>query len=110
MSSLTSKLALQVGLVAAAIAAFFVVLNLLSTGFRIFCLIVIVAAAAVSFPYGRGQTWWWFLVGGAAASVLGAIVAQPSTTLGGWLALLGGLAVIVGAIVGFPRERGEESQ
>jgi hypothetical protein len=104
---LTSKIALQVTLVAAAIAAIFVLLNLLSTGFRIFCLIVIVAAAVVSSRRGRGQTWWWILVGGAAASVLGAIVSQPSTTLGGWLALLGGLAVVIGAIIGFPREEGE---
>ena len=108
MSSLTSKVALQVALVAAAIAAIFVLLNLLSAGFRIFCLIVIVVAALIASPRGRGQTWWLILVAGAAASVLGAIVAQPSTTIGGWLALLGGLAVVIGAIIGFPREEAEE--
>jgi hypothetical protein len=31
-------------------------------------------------------------------------VAQPSATLGGLLALLGGFAVMIGAAVGFPRE------
>jgi|GraSoiStandDraft_4_1057263.scaffolds.fasta_scaffold978365_2 hypothetical protein len=106
MSSLTSRSALRIALVAAALAAIIVLLGAFSTGFRVFCLGVIVVGAFVSFPESRreGGGWWWFLAGGAAASVIGAIVAQPSATLGGWLALLGGLAVVIGATIGFPRE------
>jgi len=36
--------------------------------------------------------------------VLGAIVAQPAVTLGGWLALLGGMLVVGAAAMDFPWE------
>jgi hypothetical protein len=106
LAAVSTRNALRAALVGAAIGAVIVVLNLFATGFRVFCLVVIVIAALVALPEGRreGGTWWWLLAGGAAASVLGAILAQPSTTLGGWLALLGGLAVVIGATIGFPRE------
>jgi hypothetical protein len=109
MSSLTSRAALRTALVAAAIAALVVLLNAFSAGFRVLCLGVIVIATVLSFPESRREDggWWWFLAGGAAGSVIGAIVAQPSATLGGWMALLGGLVVIIGATVGFPREEEE---
>jgi hypothetical protein len=92
--------------VAAAIAALFVVLNLFSTGFRVFCLIVIAVAAVAGAPVRAqgGGGWWWLLAGGAALSILGAIVAQPVATLGGWMALIGGLLVMTAAAIGFPRE------
>ena len=97
---------MRIALTAAALAALVVVLDIFSTGFRIACLGVIVAATVLASPERSrsGGGWWWLLVSGAAASVLGAIVAQPSATLGGWLALLGGLAVMIGATIGFPRE------
>ena len=102
---MTSSRTLQAILVAAAIAAFIILLGLFAIWFRIFCLVVIGAAAVVTFPALRrdGGGWWWILGGGAAVSILAAIIAQPSTILGGWLALIGGLAVIIGALIGFPR-------
>jgi uncharacterized membrane protein YhaH (DUF805 family) len=96
--------------VAAAFAALFVVLGLFSSGFRVFCLVVIAAATVAAGPAratGEGG-WWWLLAGGAALSILGAIVAQPSATLGGLMALIGGLLVIGAAAIGFPREPAEE--
>jgi uncharacterized membrane protein HdeD (DUF308 family) len=103
---LTSDAALRIALVVAAIAAFIVVIGIFGTGFRIACLVLIALATLVSLPLrprdGRG--WWWILAGGAVASIAGAIIAQPSATLGGVIALLGGLAVIIGAAIGFPTE------
>ena len=108
-SSLTSNAALRVALVVAAIAAVIVIFNLFGTGFRVFCLIAIAAVTLIALPQRSrdGGGWWWLLAVGAAASILGAIVAQPAETLGGWLALIGGLLVIVAAAVGFPREMEE---
>ena len=105
---MTSDVALRIALVSAAIAAFVVVLGILGTVVGVSCLVLIVLATAVTLPLrprdGGGSR--WILAGGAAASIAGAIIAQPSATLGGVIALLGGIAVIIAAI-GFPREAEE---
>jgi hypothetical protein len=105
-SSLTSDTALRVALVVAAIGAFIVVLGIFGTGIRVACLVLIALATLVALALRPrdGGGWWWILAGGAAASIAGAIIAQPSPTLGGLLALLGGIAVIIGAAVGFPTQ------
>jgi hypothetical protein len=106
---LISRTGLRVALVAAGVAALIVLLNLFSVGFRIVCLGVIVVAAALAAPVRRisGGGWWWLLAVGAGASVLGAIIAQPAASLGGWLALIGGLVVMIATAIGFPREEEE---
>lgn len=99
---MTSSVGLRVALVAAALAALIVLLDLFSTGFRVFCLGVIAAATLLASPDRTRQLgWWWILAAGAVASVLGAIIAQPAATLGGWFALVGGLLVIIAATIGF---------
>lgn len=99
---MTSDVALRIALVVAAIGAFVVVLGIFGTGFRIACLVLIALATLVSLPLRPrdGGGWWWILAGGA----VGAIIAQPSATLGGVIALLGGIAVIIGAAIGFPTQ------
>jgi hypothetical protein len=103
---LTSETALRIALVVAAIGALIVVLGLFGAAVRVVCLILIAAATvfALTLRAGRGDGWWWILAAGAVASIAGAIIAQPAATLGGWMALLGGLAVIVAAAVGFSIE------
>jgi uncharacterized membrane protein HdeD (DUF308 family) len=103
---LTSDVALRIALAIAGIAAFIVVVGVFGTAFRIACLVLIALAAVVTLPLrsGDGGGWWWILAGGAAASIAGAIIAQPAATLGGLIALLGGIAVIIGAAVGFPTQ------
>jgi hypothetical protein len=103
---LISETALRVTLVVAAISALVVLLGVFGDAVRVVCLVLVAAAALVAAPVHakRGGGWWWMLAGGAAASIAGAIIAQPASTLGGWIALLGGLAVIVGAAVGFSTE------
>ena len=97
-----SDAALRIALVAAAIAALIVVLDLFGASVRILCLAVIagVTVAAAPSRSGRSGGWWWMLAAGAAVSIAGAILAQPAAGLGGWLAVIGGLAVFVGAAIG----------
>lgn len=101
-----SETALRITLVVAAISALIVVLGVFGATMRVICLVLIAVATLVAAPLRArtGGGWWWILAGGAVASIGGAIIAQPAATLGGWIALLGGLAVIVGAAVGFPSE------
>jgi hypothetical protein len=105
---LTSDAALRVTLFVAAISALIVLLGLFGGAVRIVCLVLIAAAALLTAPprVNRGGGWWRILAAGAVASIAGAIIAQPAAGLGGWIALLGGLAVIVAAAVGFSIEGG----
>jgi hypothetical protein len=105
-SSLTSDTVLRVALVVAGIGALIVVLGIFGAGVRIACLVLIALATVIALPLRPrgGGGWWWILAGGAAVSIAGAIIAQPSPTLGGLIALLGGIAVIIGAAVGFPTQ------
>jgi drug/metabolite transporter (DMT)-like permease len=98
---------LQIALVVAAIASLFVVLGLFGTGFRVFCLAVIVVATFVTEPARRqrGGGWWYLLLGAMLGSIVGAILAAAvAETVGGLLALVSGLLVISAAAVGFPSE------
>jgi uncharacterized membrane protein HdeD (DUF308 family) len=103
---LTSETVLRIVLIVAGMAAFFVVLGLFAIGFRVACLLLIALATLVALPLRsrEGGGWWWILAGGTAGSIVGAIISQPSATLGGVIALLGGIAVIVGAAIGFPTQ------
>jgi hypothetical protein len=106
---LISETALRITLVVAALCALIVVLGLFGTTVRIICLIAIAVASLItaSLRSTRSGGWWWILAGGATASIAGAIIAQPAATLGGVIALIGGLGVLVGAAIGFPTEAQE---
>jgi hypothetical protein len=103
---LTSNAWLRAVLALAAAAALVVVLGLFSTGVRVACLAVIVAATLVAAPsrHDAGGGWWWLLAAGACGSIAGALLAQVADTPGGWVALLSGLDVMIAAAVGFPLE------
>src|SRR3954452_21867074 len=105
-SSLTSDTGLRVALVVGGIAAFVVVLGVFGAGVRVACLVLIALATLVALPLRPrdGGGLWWILAGGASASIAGAIIAQPSATLGGVISLLGGIPLITGAAIGFPTE------
>lgn len=51
---------------------------------------------------GPGPGWWGLLAAGAVVSALGAVMSLASDTVGGILALIGGVAVLVAAALGFP--------
>ena len=94
----------QVALLLAAAAAILIIVDVLGTPAAIVALGVIVLGTLLAAPAGRGQGggWWTLLAIGAALSVAGALLTLISDTVGGLVALLGGVAVVSGAAMGFP--------
>ena len=94
----------QVALLLAAAAAILIMVDVLGTVGAIAALGVIVLGTLLAAPAGRGQGggWWTLLAIGAVLSVAGAALTLLSETLGGLVALLGGVAVVSGAAMGFP--------
>lgn len=90
----------------AAAAAILIMVDILGGAGAVAALGVIVLGTLLAAPAGRGQGggWWTLLAIGAALSVAGALLALLSDTVGGLVALLGGVAVVSGAAMGFPLE------
>ena len=100
-----SLVAFRIVLLVAALCALVVVFNALPAVLRIVCLVVIGAAVLLTAPRrGHGGRWWYALAVGALLSIAGAALAQVSQTLGGVLALAGGLTVVAAAILALPAE------
>jgi hypothetical protein len=100
--------ALQILLIIAAIAALVVLVGVFGTVPSIVALVVMVVVTVVTAPAarGRGGGWWILLAIGTALSVGGALLAQVANTLGGLIAVIGGVLVVISAAVGFPAETG----
>ena len=98
--------ALQIALVLAAIAALIVLVGLFGTVPSVIALGVMVVVTVVTAPAmrGRGGGWWILLAIGTVLSVGGALLAQVANTLGGLVAVIGGVLVVIAAAVGFPAE------
>lgn len=94
----------QVALLLAAAAAILVMVDVLDTPVAIGALAVIVLGTLLAAPAGRGPGggWWTLLAIGAVLSIAGAVLTLLSDTVGGLVALLGGVAVVSGAAMGFP--------
>jgi hypothetical protein len=94
----------QVVLVAGALAAVAILVNLFGDAVMIGCLVVVALAAVLTAParHEQGGGWWSLIAIGAVASIAGAGIAQLSETVGGLIAVVGGVLVVVGATVGFP--------
>ena len=113
MSSRSNRLlgvrALQLALVAAALAAGAILVSLFGDAVQLVCLGVIVVATILTAPMRglEGGGWWSLLAVGALASVAGAALAELTETVGGLVAVLGGVLVVVGATIGFPLQEYE---
>jgi hypothetical protein len=92
----------QIGLVVAAIGAITVVFDLFGLG--VLGLVLGAVGAAMTFPFGAGERWYWGVAGGAILGIIAKLVAGPHQTIGGWLAVLAALAILIGASLGFPGE------
>jgi hypothetical protein len=99
-----TSLGLQVALLAAAAAALAILVSLFGDPVRIGCLAVIGLATIVTAPQRRvrGGGWWSLLAAGAVASVAGFGLAELTETVGGLVAVVGGVLVVVAAAIGFP--------
>jgi len=96
--------ALQVALIAAALAALVILVSLFGDVVRIACLGVIALVTVLTAPARRtaGGGWWTLLALGALASIAGAALAQATATVGGLIAVVGGALVVIGAVIGLP--------
>jgi hypothetical protein len=96
--------AVQVVLLAAALAALVILISLFGDYVRIGCLAVIALATVLTAPLRRhdGGGWWTLLAAGAVASIAGAAIAEVAETVGGLIAVVGGGLVVVATAIGFP--------
>ena len=90
----------RAGVLIAALGALLVVIDPL--GLAVAGLVLTVVGAILAARGGMGQTWYWMIAGGAALAVVSRLVAEGAQTLGGWLAVVGSLMVMIGASLGYP--------
>jgi hypothetical protein len=101
--------AVQIALGMAVLGAALILCGLFGVVISVIGLLLIVAGTVLSAPAAPspgqpGRGWWPMLAAGAALSLLGALVSIASDTIGGLIAVAGGVAVVVGAALGFPLE------
>jgi hypothetical protein len=96
----------QVGLLIASLGALLVIFNLFGLG--VLGLFLAGGGAVLAAPGGLGRGWFIAVAIGAIVAVLSRLIAESSEVAGGWLAVAGSIAILVGAILGFPTK--EEQQ
>ncbi len=90
----------RAGVLIASIGALIVVFN--PFGIAIVGLVLAVVGAIIAARGGLGEGWYWILAGGAVVVVLSRLLAEGSETLGGWLAVIGCVGILIGASLGYP--------
>ena len=106
MSDDLSQSALRTALVLASLAAVVILVGLFSDVARFVCVGIILAAAAITAgERSREGGGWWTLLGlGAALSAVGAGIAQVQDSVGGLVAVIGCVLVVIGSVIGFPAD------
>jgi hypothetical protein len=92
--------ATQVGLLIACLGAFLIIFNLFGLG--VVGIFLAIGGVVIAAPGGFGRGWYWAVALGAIVAALSRLIAEGSETLGGWLAVVGAITVLVGATLGFP--------
>lgn len=94
----------QLALLLAAAGAIVILVGVLGDTASLIGLAAILVGTVLSAPAGgeRGGGWWTLLAIGAALSIAGALLSLASGSVGGLVALLGGILVVSGAAIGFP--------
>lgn len=97
---------LQFALLLAAAGAIVILLGLFGTTASLLGLGAIALGTVLAAPAARGRDagWWTALAAGTFLSGLGALISIPSETVGGMIAVLGGVAVVTAAAIAFPLE------
>jgi hypothetical protein len=93
----------QAGLLIASLGAVIVILG------SIIGLFLCAIGAVMAAPGGLGNRWYWFVAGGAIVVILSRLIAESADTLGGWLAVFGALAILIGTSLGYPVRNERES-
>lgn len=90
----------QVGLLVASLGAVLVLFDLFGLG--VVGLFLAVGGAFLAAPGGLGRAWFVAVAAGAIVVVLSRLLAESAEVTGGWLAVAGATAILIGAILGFP--------
>jgi hypothetical protein len=98
----------QVGLLIASLGAVLVIFDFFGLG--IVGLFLGVGGAALAAPGGVGKRWFWAVAAGAVVMVLSRLIADSTETIGGWLAVFGAVAILIGTSLGYPLKSDADSQ
>ena len=90
----------RIGIVIASIGALLVIFD--PWGLAFAGLVIAVIGTLITARGGLGHRWYTVMVAGAVVLVLSRLLAEGAETLGGWLAVIGVLCILVGSSLGFP--------
>jgi hypothetical protein len=90
----------RAGILIASVGALLVIFN--PFGAAVVGLVLAAVGTLIAARGGLGQRWYVILAGGAILVVLSRLIAEGSETLGGWLAVIGVLGILVAASLGYP--------
>jgi hypothetical protein len=100
----TSTLRLtQAGLLIASLGAVLVIFGI-TVG-----LVLCGVGAVMAVPGGLGKRWYLLVAGGAIVAILSRLIAEGAETVGGWLAVIGAVAILIGTSLGYPVRNERES-
>jgi hypothetical protein len=88
----------QAGLLIASLGAVIVILG----AFGIAGLVLCGVGAVMAATGGLGKGWYWAVAGGAIVVILSRLIAESAETVGGWLAVFGAVAILIGTSLGYP--------
>ena len=97
----------QVGVLIASLGAVLVIFNPFSLG--VVGLVLAALGSVLAARGGIGKTWFWVIAGATIVAILSRLIAESSEVLGGWLAVISCLAIVLAATVGYPRSEDEVS-
>jgi hypothetical protein len=93
----------QAGLLIASLGAVIVIFG------SVVGLFLCAVGAVMAAPGGLGKSWYWLVAGGAIIAILSRLIAESTETLGGWLAVIGAVAILIGTSLGYPVRNERES-
>jgi hypothetical protein len=96
----------RIGILIASVGALLVIFNFF--GGAIVGLVLALIGAVIAARGGLGKRWYWALAGGALLILVSRLVAEGSQLAGGWLAVVGVVAILVAASLGFPLASDEQ--
>jgi hypothetical protein len=90
----------RTGILIAALGGLLVIFN--PFGAALVGLVLAVIGTVIAARGGLGRRWYWVLAGGTVVLVLSRLIAEGAEVLGGWLAVIGVVCILVAASLGFP--------
>ncbi len=90
----------QVGVLIASLGAVLVIFNPFSLG--VVGLVLAALGTVLAARGGLGKTWFWVIAGATIVAILSRLIAESSEVLGGWLAVISSVTIILAATVGYP--------